>query len=148
MRVSSNENDTNIDLIMNKMMYNRIAHSTFDPVLGFKPTRKYVHGLVFQGSELAPYKKYVHPGKMADLVTRSLEVQDINKSLPSHSKTPQEASNSFLPFNLGANVKDFQRAKWLAEELKKKSFHTQESSLKYDIQKAADPEVVQKQKWA
>lgn len=88
-------------------MNNRIAHTTFDPVLGFKPTRKYVHGLVFQGSELAPYKQYVHPGKMADLVTKSLEEYDLTNSLPSHSKTPQEAPNSFLPFNLGANVKDF-----------------------------------------
>ena len=57
---------------MTKMMNNRIAHSNFDPVLGFKPTRKYVHGLVFQGSELAPYKKYVHPAKMADLVINSI----------------------------------------------------------------------------
>jgi hypothetical protein len=54
-RVSSNAKDTDINLIMDKLIKNRIAHADFDPQLGATSIRKYIRGLVFQGSELAPY---------------------------------------------------------------------------------------------
>ena len=68
MRISSNKSDTDIDAIMEKLITNRIAHMTFDPVLGNKSTREYIKGLVFQNSELAPYSKYVNSPDIANFV--------------------------------------------------------------------------------
>ena len=53
---------------MEKLITNRIAHMTFDPVLGNKSTREYIKGLVFQNSELAPYSKYVNSSDIANFV--------------------------------------------------------------------------------
>jgi hypothetical protein len=57
---------------MDMLMTNRIAHMQFDPILGNKSTREYIKGLIFQNSELAPYRKYVNHGEMRDLVFKNL----------------------------------------------------------------------------
>ena len=70
---------------------------------------------MFQCSELAPYKKYVFPPSMAESVSAN-----IKKKMPKDEddKKKNEDENTeeedMLPFHLGANVKDFERAKWLA----------------------------------
>ena len=58
-RVSSNPRDIDIDVIMGKLMVQRVDHCNFDPIMGKKETRNYMEGLIFQDSILAPYKPYM-----------------------------------------------------------------------------------------
>jgi hypothetical protein len=58
-RVSSNPNDTNIEILMGKLMVQRVDHCNFDPIMCKKETRNYMQGLIFQDSILAPYKPFL-----------------------------------------------------------------------------------------
>lgn len=97
-RISSNRNDTDIDVIMKKLMVQRVDHVNFDPILGKKETREYIKGLVFQDSVLSPYQPYI---KYSNTIG---------------------TNEDLLPKQLGATQKDFQRAKWLNAELNKKPY--------------------------
>jgi hypothetical protein len=45
-RVSNNPDDTNVDLIIEKLMRNRSFHKDFDPVLGQEKVRFYIRDLM------------------------------------------------------------------------------------------------------
>jgi len=162
-RISSNKADTDIDKIMEMLMTNRIAHTQFDPILGNRSTREYIKGLVFQNSELAPYSKYVNSPEMANMILQSLNAPPVIESLSSShgsTQTLQEPVNagrearksrSLLPIHMGANKKDFYRAKWLAEELGKPPYygspsggHRKDKSPEpKGLDDTDDPEIVQ-----
>jgi hypothetical protein len=51
-RYSNNPNDTDIDLIIEKLMRNRSWHKDFDPVLGQEKVRFFIRDLIFSSSDL------------------------------------------------------------------------------------------------
>jgi hypothetical protein len=54
-----------------------------------------------------------------------------------------------LPLHLGANLKDFQRSKWLADNLRQKPYYEEKISLKkeeVDLN-LDDPDVVKEREW-
>jgi len=103
-RISSNPEDTDIQVIMKKLMVNRIAHQTFDPILGELSTRNYIKGLVFQDSELAPYFKYVNPPEMGDLIQKTLKNQPV-KHNQSSSLAVSKSRDSFTEDSSSAKKK-------------------------------------------
>ena len=62
-RISSNKDDVDIDMITEKLMRNRTFHKDFDAVLGAAQIRQFVKDLVFQDSVLRPYKEFVDKKK-------------------------------------------------------------------------------------
>mmetsp|Transcript_9541 Transcript_9541/g.14600 ORF Transcript_9541/g.14600 Transcript_9541/m.14600 type:complete len:105 (-) Transcript_9541:361-675(-) len=89
---------------MKKLMVNRIAHQTFDPILGELSTRNYIKGLVFQDSELAPYFKYVNPPEMGDLIQKTLKNQPV-KHNQSSSLAVSKSRDSFTEDSSSAKKK-------------------------------------------
>ena len=61
--------------------------------MGSNSVRKYMKGLVFQNSNLEPYKKYVQSKEMTKFITQSF-----------NAEKPVDG----LPYNLGATRKDFE----------------------------------------
>lgn len=83
-RISSNKEDTNLDNIMEMVMRSKIEHKNFDPLLGRKSTRDYIKGLVFEHSELAPYKPYVYNKKISDFIDAGLKSKRTKKDFQVH----------------------------------------------------------------
>jgi hypothetical protein len=130
-RISSNKEDSNVDNIMEMVMRAKIEHRKFDPLLGRKSTRDYIKGLVFEHSELSPYKPYVYNKKISDFIDKGIKASKIQKkkdfnvhhgfdhvaksqasmrsTTNSISEMPKEGhiDHQLLPLHLGANVKDF-----------------------------------------
>lgn len=141
MRVSSDPQETDPDLIMTKLMNSKIRHKDFDPIYGSQSTRDHIKGVVFQTTSLAPYLHYVHPPEMAEEVLKDIQRETAETSQTKYLElVRQERSNlqteeselsakktptkkrPMLPYHLGASPRDFGRAKWLVETLDKPPF--------------------------
>ena len=146
-RVSSNQKDTDIDTIMKKIIENKIDARKFDPVFATETCRQSTKGLIFGGSKLAPYKRYVEDQRISGLIEKSLIEEDrlrlekvhintneivcIVKEDDGSQERERSTSVDLLPYHLGANALDFQKAKWLVEELNKRSYYDQAPVGKY-----------------
>ena len=103
-------------------MKNRTFHKDFDQIMGEETTRQYVKDLVFQNSALAPYKEFLDKR-----VKRITEADMKEMALPAPESSlgqtkPDSQGKSPNPFDLGANLKDMQRACWINYELSRKPY--------------------------
>ena len=77
-------------------------------------------------------------------IKKKLPKEDDDKNQNEDENTEEE---DMLPFHLGANVKDFERAKWLAQELNKLPYHVGGTEMKSGINEAEEALILQEAKW-
>ena len=119
-RVSSNPFDTDLDIIMLKLMKNRILHKTFNSMLSKEQTRYYIRDLIFQNSELQPYLNYLHDD--SHFLKEGSQEEVVKK---------------------GGNIKDLARAQWLFHELNSKPYIGFDQTNEED-DPVCDPELLKK----
>jgi len=98
---------TDIPQLAKDVIMNKIDHRQYDPAKGDAPYRKYLQGLVFQDSELSPYRRYIENEQICDQIANNINLAKKHK---------------LLPYHLGANEADFMKAEWLNYELKRPPF--------------------------
>ena len=77
-------------------------------------------------------------------IKRKLSKEEEDKR-QNDDETPDE--EDMLPFHLGANVKDFERARWLAQELNKLPYHVGGTEMKSGVNEAEEALILQEAKW-
>lgn len=95
-RYSNNPNDTDIDLIIEKLMRNRSWHKDFDPVLGQEKVRFFIRDLIFSSSDLQSYRHFVDRDKQRITETEM-------KLLSNKTKIAEIAERGALEAEMKAN---------------------------------------------